>query len=109
MYWGHIEALKSHTGVGELNMKTDGRVRVTYLDWLSLVLVIVGAVNWGLVGVGTYLGANWNVVGLIFAGFPTIEALIYLLVGLAGVYELYFAYQLYGAGRLQERPKSTAD
>lgn len=88
-------------------MKSDGRVRVSYLDWLSLVLVIVGAVNWGLIGIGAFLGANWNLVTIIFGGFPTVVNLVYLLVGLAGLYELYFAYQLYGARRTQKRPSTT--
>lgn len=80
-------------------MKTEGRVRVSSLDWLTLALVIVGALNWGLVGIGTLIEANWNLVNLIFGSFPTIEAIVYLLVGLAGLYELVIAYQLYGASR----------
>lgn len=80
-------------------MKSDGRVRVNYLDWVSLLLVIVGALNWGLVGIGTLLDANWNLVNLLLGSVPTLEALVYVLVGLAGLYELYFAYQLYGARR----------
>ena len=79
-------------------MKTEGRVRTSALDWVSLVLVIVGALNWGLFGIGQLMMANWNLVNLIFGSFPTVEALIYVVVGLAGLYELYFAYQLYGAG-----------
>lgn len=78
-------------------MKTTGHIRTSYVDWISLALVIVGAFNWGLVGVGNIVDANWNLVNLVFAGFPTVEALVYVLVGLAGVYELYFAYQLYAA------------
>lgn len=81
-------------------MRTDGSIRTSYLDWISLALVIVGALNWGLVGLGSLFMANWNVVSLVFGGFPTIEALVYLVVGLAGIYELYFAYQLYTARRL---------
>lgn len=78
-------------------MHTDGRIRANFLDWASLALVIVGAVNWGLVGLGNFVDANWNLVNLLLGGFPTVEALVYVLVGLAGLYELYFAYQLYSA------------
>lgn len=78
-------------------MQYDGRIRASAIDWVSLTLVIVGAINWGLVGVGQFVGSNWNVVNLLLGGFPTVEALVYVLVGLAGVYELYFAYQLYSA------------
>jgi len=90
-------------------MKTDGRVRVNYVDWLSLLLVIVGALNWGLVGLGSLIDANWNLVNLLFGSVPTLEALVYVVVGLAGLYELYFAYQLYGARRPSERPRGTSE
>lgn len=85
-------------------MKTEGRVRVNVIDWLSLLLVIVGALNWGLVGLGNFANANWNVVNLIFGSVPVVENLIYILVGLAGLYELYFAYQLYDARRPSHQP-----
>ena len=80
-------------------MQYDGRIRASALDWVSLALVIVGAIVWGLVGLGTFVGANLNVVDVLFGGFPAVEALIYVLVGLAGLYELYFGYQLYAARR----------
>lgn len=90
-------------------MKTEGRVRVSWLEWLTLALVIIGAINWGLVGVGTLIDANWNLVNLILGGFPTIEAIVYLLVGLAGLYELYIGYQLYSATRRPARARTTTE
>lgn len=71
---------------------------VNYLDWGTLVLLIVGAVNWGLEGLGYFVGENLNVVDLLLnqtAGVPQAEAAVYLLVGLAGLYQVYFGYQLY--------------
>lgn len=56
---------------------------------VAFILVIVGAVNWGLVGAGWLAGgADWNVVALIssFIGGKMIEAVIYLLVGVSGVW-----------------------
>jgi uncharacterized membrane protein YuzA (DUF378 family) len=82
-------------------MRRDGTtLRVHPLDWLSLTLVIVGALNWGLVGVGMLVVGesaveSWNLVNLVVGSVPILEALIYVLVGLAGLYELYFAYKLY--------------
>lgn len=52
---------------------------------LAWLLVLVGALNWGLVGLGELLGHNWNVVNLIFGGIPMLEAIVYLLVGLAAI------------------------
>lgn len=60
-----------------------------WLDWLAMILVIVGALNWGLVGVGGLLDSNLNLVNLIFGFSPAVENIVYLLVGLAGVYAIY--------------------
>jgi len=49
------------------------------------VLVVIGALNWGLVGLGEFFGGNWNVVNLLFGSWAWLDALIYLLVGVAGV------------------------
>lgn len=72
---------------------------VNYLDWASLVLIIIGAVNWGLVGLGMISGAGrnaYNVVNLILGPLgPQFEAVVYILVGLSGLYQVYFGYQLY--------------
>lgn len=70
---------------------------VDYLDLGSLVLVIVGALNWGLVGLSEFAGGNLNVVELLLGGVAggQVEALVYLLVGLAGLYQIYFGYELY--------------
>lgn len=53
---------------------------------LAWVLVIVGGLNWGLVGLGWLFGGmNWNVVNLIFGNWMMVEGIIYLLVGIAAV------------------------
>lgn len=76
---------------------------LSWLDWLTIALVIVGALNWGLVGIGAYLGQNWNLVDLLIGWAPAIENLVYVLVGLAGLYGLYFAWQLRNAETETER------
>lgn len=84
-------------------MKYEGNLRVSWLDWLSLTLVVVGGLNWGLVGIGNYIDENWNLVDLLLGWAPVLENLVYVLVGLAALYELYFAYQL-RAAESRERP-----
>jgi len=59
------------------------------LDWTVLVLILVGALNWGLVGIGGFAGMNLNLVNLILGGIPFLENLVYLVVGLAAVYKIY--------------------
>lgn len=51
-------------------------------DWVAWVLVIVGALNWGLLGF-----FSWNLVGAIFGGdMSSLSRIVYALVGLAGLY-----------------------
>lgn len=54
------------------------------LDWVVFVLLVVGALNWGLVGL-----ADINVVELILGSIPVLIRLVYILVGLAGLWKLY--------------------
>lgn len=91
---------------------TGGSLRLSGLDWASLILVIVGALNWGLVGLGMFLTGeeaidSWNLVNLLLGWVPLLEAIVYLLVGLAGLYELYFAYELVSIGASE--PTARAD
>lgn len=53
-------------------------------------LLVVGGLNWGLVGITMLMGsgANWNVVNLLLGSWPMAEAVVYVLVGLAGVWGL---------------------
>ncbi|MBT4857460.1 DUF378 domain-containing protein [Candidatus Uhrbacteria bacterium] len=44
-------------------------------------LLALGGINWGLVG-----GFEWNLVEAIFGTWPWLVALIYILVGLSGVW-----------------------
>jgi hypothetical protein len=57
------------------------------LNLIAKILVIVGGLNWGLVGLGMLLGrmGGWNLVNLILGSMPALEALIYLLVGISAV------------------------
>lgn len=60
------------------------------LDWIAYILVIIGALNWGLVGLNSFSGItyNWDVVAAIFGGMPALAAIVYLLVGLSGIWIL---------------------
>ena len=51
------------------------------LDWLAYILVIVGAINWGLVGL-----FGFNLVDSLTGDLDMLAKGIYILVGVAGVY-----------------------
>ncbi|MFA6969728.1 MAG: DUF378 domain-containing protein [Candidatus Paceibacterota bacterium] len=50
-------------------------------DWVALVLVIVGGLNWGLVGI-----LNFNLVATLFGDMSVLARIVYALVGLSAVY-----------------------
>jgi uncharacterized membrane protein YuzA (DUF378 family) len=54
------------------------------------ILLIVGGVNWGLVGLGwLFGGADWNVVHMLLGSWMKVEAIVYVLVGLAAVAKIF--------------------
>ena len=58
------------------------------LHGISFILVIVGALNWGLMGLGALMGNDvnaWNVVHMLLGSWAWAENLVYVLVGLAAV------------------------
>lgn len=60
------------------------------MSMIARILVIIGGVNWGLIGIGALLGGmNWNVVHLIFGFSFAVEAIIYILVGISAVMMIF--------------------
>jgi uncharacterized protein len=51
------------------------------LHTIAFILVVVGAINWGLIGINS----DWNVVGLLLGKWVIVERLAYILVGLSGI------------------------
>jgi uncharacterized membrane protein YuzA (DUF378 family) len=60
------------------------KARMNALDWVALVLLIVGGLNWGLVGL-----MNYDLVAALFGTQSTLSRLIYALVGLSALYSIY--------------------
>ena len=56
-----------------MNLKT--------IDTIALILVIVGAINWGLIGL-----FKFNLVEMIFGDMTAIARIIYALVGISGLW-----------------------
>jgi uncharacterized membrane protein YuzA (DUF378 family) len=59
------------------------------LDWIALILLIVGGLNWGLVGI-----FNFNLVSWIFASVYFLARIVYILVALAAIYMIIIAATL---------------
>ncbi len=56
---------------------------LTGMDWVALILIIVGGLNWGLVGI-----FNFNLVSMIFGDMSSIARIVYALVGVSAIYML---------------------
>lgn len=56
-----------------------------FLNYLVLTLVIIGALNWLLVGI-----FEFNLVESILGGFSLVSRIIYALVGIAGIWAISF-------------------
>ena len=55
------------------------------LDYTALILVIIGTINWGLIG---FFG--FNLVNALFGNMTLLSRIIYALVGLCGLYSLSY-------------------
>jgi uncharacterized membrane protein YuzA (DUF378 family) len=52
---------------------------------VSMWLLAIGGLNWGLIGLGGFMGSDWNVVHMIFGAWEWLEWLIYILVGVSAI------------------------
>lgn len=54
------------------------------IDWIALVLLVIGGLNWGLIGI-----FNMNLVSSLFGDMTTLTRIVYGLVGISAVYSVY--------------------
>ena len=55
------------------------------IDYIVLVLVIIGAINWGLVG---FFGLG--LVAFLFGSMSVLSRIIYAVIGICGLYAISF-------------------
>ncbi len=63
-------------------------MKLSAIDWVALVLVIIGGLNWGLVG-----AAGFDLVQAVFGG-GIISTIVYLLVGLSAIWMIFISGKL---------------
>ena len=64
-------------------------MKFNVIDWIALVLAIIGGLNWGLVG-----AFKFDLVATIFGDMSSLSRIVYVLVGLAAIYLIYTATKL---------------
>ena len=60
-------------------------MRIKWLDILTLIISIIGTLNWGLIGL-----FEFNLVTYIFGDMTWLSRIIYVVVGLSGLYLITF-------------------
>jgi uncharacterized membrane protein YuzA (DUF378 family) len=59
------------------------------LDWIALILIIIGGLNWGLVG-----AFDFDLVAKIFGAMSIVARIVYILVGLSAIYGIFLIGKL---------------
>lgn len=62
------------------------------LDWIALLLVVVGGLNWGLVGLLKFDLVNWLFVQVL--NVEILATIVYVLVALSALYVLIKAFSM---------------
>ena len=60
-----------------------------WLDIVALILIIIGAINWGLIGF-----FRFDLIASLFGQLSAISRIIYAIVGIAGIYSLILFWKL---------------
>lgn len=55
------------------------------LDTIALILVVIGAVNWGLIGF-----FQFDLVAALFGQMTVFSRVVYSIIGISGLYALSF-------------------
>ncbi len=56
----------------------------TFMNLICSILVIIGAINWGLVG-----AFNLNLVSVLFGPMSILSRIIYIIIGIAGICDIF--------------------
>ena len=67
----------------------EGHSTMSAVDYIAMVLLIIGGLNWGMVGL-----FNIDVVASIFGPESAVSRVIYTLVGIAALYSIYLSAKM---------------
>ena len=59
------------------------------LHWIAVVLLIIGGINWGLVG-----AFGFNLIETLFNDFDSVERAVYVFIGLSALWRLHDVFIL---------------
>ena len=77
------------------------------LEWLSAIILVVGGINWGLVGLFEY-DLVASIFGETFGTTNTASRIVYIIVGLSAIYTLVGLLRMEAMTSRTERERGTA-
>ncbi len=80
---------RRHLSERRMAMQKSHGSRMSAMDWIAMALMIIGGINWGLVGL-----FDVNLVATLFGEQTLISRVIYAAVGLAALYSLYLSSKM---------------
>lgn len=83
----HIGSERRH--IPDRRATSMARPRMKALEWIPMVLLIIGGINWGLVGL-----FNFDLVAALFGDGSPLSRAIYVLVGLSALYSIYLGTKM---------------
>lgn len=83
----HIGSERRH--IPDRRANSMARPRMKALEWIPMVLLIIGGLNWGLVGL-----FNFDLVAALFGNGSPLSRVIYTLVGISALYSIYLASKM---------------
>ncbi len=72
----------------------EGNFVMSAVDYIAMVLLIIGGLNWGMVGL-----FNIDVVSTIFGAESALTRVIFVLVGIAALYSIYLSAKMASSKR----------
>ncbi|MGC9602555.1 MAG: DUF378 domain-containing protein [Minisyncoccia bacterium] len=58
------------------------------LHIIAFILLAIGGLDWGLIGIGGFVGSNWDVLGMLLGSWPQVLWTVDVLVGISAVWLL---------------------
>lgn len=72
-------------------------MRLDALDWTAIILTVIGAINWGLIGLFAF-----DLVAFLFGTMSLISRIVYTLVGISGLYLIFTASKFGTRDRIED-------
>lgn len=72
-------------------------MRPNAIDWVATILLIIGGLNWGLVGL-----FDWNLVAELFGEASVVADIVYVIVGIAALWGIYMLVRMIQPGAVPE-------